>query len=73
MLLMMLTDLVIEKVLFVSKCFTTADVFQEKQSESGGYYITIQRYQFNGRLTSVIYRERIVSLVLISRTFKMKL
>lgn len=44
MLLMMLADLVIEKVLFIGERLTATDVFQKKQSECGGYYVAVQRY-----------------------------
>jgi hypothetical protein len=42
--LVVLADLVVEKVLFIGERLTAADIFQEKQSERGGYYVSVQRY-----------------------------
>lgn len=41
MLLMMLTDLVIEKVLLVGEGLAATDVLQQKQRERRGYYVAI--------------------------------
>jgi len=73
MLLMVLADFVIEKVLLIGERLATTNVFQKKQSKSGGYNITIERYQFNGWLASIVYRERIVAFVLVGRILEMKL
>lgn len=65
MLLMMLADLVIEKVLLIRERLATANILQEKQSKCGGYNVAIERYQLNGWLASIVYRERIVAFVLV--------
>lgn len=73
MLLMMLSNLVVEKVLLVRKSLAATDVVQQKQGKRRRYDVSIMRNQFDRWLTSVVDRERVVTLVLIVEAVEVKL